>query len=322
MRRRVLITGSSGFVGKALLERWLATRSSPPITVAVRRDSDVEGGPRVEKIEDIGPDTVWDDCLPGVEVVIHLAARVHVMDDRSSDPLRDYRRVNVAGTLNLARQAACTGARRFVFISSIKVNGEGTSDGRLFRADDPPAPEDFYGLSKLEAERGLQALAHETGMEVVIIRPPLVYGPGVKGNFASMVGWVRRGLPLPLGSVDNRRSLVAIDNLVDFIALCADRERSPQAANKVFLVSDADDVSTPQLLRRVARAHGVSARLIPFPSVGLRFAARLLGRADAVDRLLGSLVVDAAPARDILGWRPVITMDQQLKKMALYDPSL
>jgi nucleoside-diphosphate-sugar epimerase len=241
------------------------------------------------------------------------------MKDKTVDPLAEYRMVNVAGTLALARQAAEAGVRRFVFISSIKVNGELTLSGRSFLPDDTPAPEDAYAISKLEAERGLMAISRDTGIEIVIIRPPLVYGPGVKGNFAAMIRWIRRGVPLPLGAVHNRRSLVALANLVDFIVLCADRERSPRAANEVFLIADGEDVSTTELLRKVARAYGGKPRLLPVPARWMRFAAGLLGKGAVADRLLGSLVVDSLKARDLLGWRPVISMNEQLQKMAQHD---
>lgn len=241
------------------------------------------------------------------------------MKEGSGDPLAEYRRVNVQGTLALARQAAQAGVRRFIFLSSIKVNGERTGNGKSFCEADLPLPEDAYGLSKLEAEQGLMPLTQETGMEIVIIRPPLVYGPGVKGNFASMVRWVRKGIPLPFGAVRNKRSLVALENLVNFITLCADPERSPRAANEVFLISDGEDVSTTELLRKVACAYGVSPRLLPVPVGLLRIAAGVLGKRAVADRLLGSLVVDSSKARELLGWKPVISMDEQLRKMALHD---
>ncbi len=252
-------------------------------------------------------------------MIVHCAARAHVMNDELADPLAEYRRVNVQGTENLARQAAQAGGRRFVFISSVKVNGEATLPGQPFTPADTPAPQDAYGLSKHEAEQALWQVARDTGMEVVLIRPPLVYGPGVKGNFARMVQWVRQGVPLPLGAVHNRRSLVALDNLVDFIALCASPERSPQVANQTFLVSDGDDVSTTELLRRVAQAYGVPLRLLPVPAGLMRGAAQWLGKAAVADRLFGSLQVDATKAHTLLSWTPPVTMDEQLRQMALYD---
>ena len=257
------------------------------------------------------------DVFGGVDVIVHAAARVHKMQDWSANPLAEFRKLNRDSTLALAGLAADAGVKRFVFLSSINVNGEETFPRRrpcIFMPDDQFIPTDPYGLSKYEAEQGLQALAEKTGMEVVIIRPPLVYGPGVKANFASMIRWLRRGVPLPLGAVHNKRSFVALDNLVSFIALCADRTRSPKAANQVFLISDGEDVSTTQLLRKVADALGKKQWLLPVPVVLMSFAARLIGKGDVANRLFGSLQVDSSKARDLLGWQPVITMDEQLNK--------
>lgn len=317
------MTGATGFVGQALCAR-LQRHADVQVCAAVRR-----AGQAVLPIG-VTPVLVGDLAqvaspwpgLEGARVVVHLAARAHVMHERLADPLAQYRRVNVEGTVNLARQAAQAGVRRFVFISSIKVNGEATLPGQAFTPADTPAPQDAYGLSKHEAEQALWQIAQATGMEVVVIRPPLVYGPGVKGNFARMVQWVRQGLPLPLGAVHNRRSLVAIDNLVDLIALCASPEHSPQATNQTFMVADGDDVSTTELLRRVAHAYGKPARLLPVPTGLMRGAAHLLGKAAAADRLLSSLQVDASKALDLLGWIPPTSMGKQLQKMAQYDARL
>ena len=306
----VLVTGATGFVGQTLLGE-LRVRGHR-VTPVVRR---ITGLPHEVLIPDMNAQADWRAALVGCNAVVHLAARVHVMFDGVADPVAEFRRVNVKGTLNLARQAVAAGVRRFVFISSIKVNGE----SGIFCERDDPAPQDAYAQSKMEAENGLMALAGSTGMEVVIIRPPLVYGPEVKGNFASLVRWVRQGIPMPLGAVKNQRSLVALDNLVDFIALCADPKRSPLAANEAFLISDGEDVSSTTLLMRVARAYGVKARLLPVPIGWLRLGARVLDKTAAADRLLGSLVVDSSKAQDLLGWRPVVTMDDQLRKMALHD---
>lgn len=314
----VLVTGASGFVGSALLHRLAAEGRA--VRGASRYDvPTLPAGVQGIATGNLGATQDWRLALDGVAVVVHTAARVHVMQDVARDPLTEYRRVNVKGTLNLARQAAAYGVKRFVFLSSVKVNGECTPNGCTFRTADVPAPEDAYGISKLEAEQGLIDLARETGMEVVIIRPPLVYGPGVKGNFASLVRWVRKGIPLPLGAVHNRRSLVALENLVDFIAVCADSGRSPLAANEVFLISDGEDVSTNGLLRKVANAYNVAPRLMPIPALWIRTVARLLGKRAVADRLLGSLVVDSSKAWDLLGWKPVVSMDEQLKMMALHD---
>lgn len=253
--------------------------------------------------------------MKGVDVVIHCAARVHVMHDQAVDPLIEFRKVNLAGTLNLARQAAAAGVQRFVFISSIKVNGEGTAPGMPYHADDAVTPLDAYGISKHEAEQGLLALAAETGMEVVIIRPVLVYGPGVKANFLNMMSWLYKGIPLPFGAIYNKRSLVALDNLVDLIVTCIDH---PAAANQVFLVSDGDDLSTTDLLRRMGRALGKPARLIPIPSKWLEFGARLLGKQALAQRLCGSLQVDISKTRELLGWTPPVSVDEGLRKTAEY----
>ncbi len=303
---RVCVTGASGFVGNSLCAQLLA------------EGHDVQKLSRSATGYVSVTDAVSNSCNPtaGCEAVVHLAARVHVMKDNSSDPLLEFRRSNVDGTQQLARQAAEAGVRRLVFISSVKVNGEATLPGQPFTPNDTPAPQDAYGVSKFEAEQALWQVARDTGMEVVIIRPPLVYGPGVKGNFARMVQWVRQGVPLPLGAVHNRRSLVALDNLVDFIALCASPERSPQAANQTFLVSDGDDVSTTELLRRVAQAYAVPTRLLPVPVGLMRGAARLLGKAAVADRLFGSLQVNATKAHTLLGWTPPVTMQAQLRQMA------
>lgn len=268
-------------------------------------------GVQTVRVADLSPETDWRAALEGVSAVVHTAARVHVMDDKVADPLAEFRRINVAGTLNLARQAAAVGVTRFVFISSIKVNGEATELHRPFSADDEPAPLDSYGVSKMEAERGLREIASQTGMGVVMVRPPLVYGPGVRANFASMMRWLRRGVPLPLGAVHNARSLVALDNLVDLLVICCSH---PAAAGQVFLVSDGEDVSTTELLRRAAQAMGRSAHLVPIPSTWLEGAAALLGKRDIAQRLCGSLQVDIEKTRQVLGWRPPLTLDEGLKK--------
>lgn len=255
----------------------------------------------------------WPEMLRGTQCVVHLAARVHLMQDMASDPLAEYRRINVEKTLSLARMAHGAGVRRFIFLSSVKVNGEQTQPGKPFRADDIPAPQDPYGISKMEAEIGLRAIAQETGLEVVIIRPPLVYGPGVKANFASMVKWVRRGVPLPLGAIHNQRSLVALDNLVDLIITCT---RHPAAANQTFMVSDGEDVSTSELLRGVAKALGKSACLLPVPQALLEWGAAMLGKRAVAQRLFSSLQVDISTTRHILGWTPPVSLEQGLKQVA------
>lgn len=324
---KTLVTGATGFVGKALVAdlllkacevKALVRQFSVALPLAVKQ---VAAG-------DLADLTLSDssgflrEVFNRVDVVVHTAARVHVMNDDASGPLVEFRKVNRDATLVLARLAAESGIKRFVFLSSIKVNGEVTSHGHPFTPDDVYMPDDPYGLSKYEAEQGLLALAKETGMEVVIIRPPLVYGPGVKANFSSMIKWMGNPVILPFGAIHNQRSLVALDNLVSFISLCVDREKSPQAANQVFLISDGEDVSTTQLLRKVRQTFnlqspsGIRAWLVPVPVPIMIFFAKLLGKGDIANRLFGSLQVDSSKTRDLLGWEPVITMDEQLAKMA------
>lgn len=306
-----LVTGANGFVGRAVCAQALGYG----ITVrgAVRSECVLPAGVERQVLQGLSGQCDWRAALAGIVVVVHTAARVHVMADTATDPLQKFRRVNVQGTLNLARQAALAGVRRFVFISSVKVNGETTALGCAFKADDVPAPLDAYGISKMEAEQGLREIASRTGMEVVIIRPPLVYGSGVKANFAAMMRWLRRGVPLPLGAIHNQRSLVALDNLVDLIVTCLTH---PAAANQTFLVSDGEDVSTTELLRRMGQALDSRARLIPVPASVLKAAAALLGKRDMAQRLCGSLQVDIQKTRQLLGWTPPLTLDQGLKKAA------
>lgn len=311
MTVRILLTGATGFLGRALLKELLYREHE--VTAAVRHASPVVKGLRSYPIVDIGGTTDWLPALQGIEVVVHAAARVHVVRERHPDPLAEYRHVNVDGTLRLARQAAMSGVRRFVFISSIKVNGEGTLPGHPYKADDEPRPTDPYGISKFEAEQALQALAAETGMEVVIVRPVLIYGPGVKGNFHTLLGWLDRGIPLPLGAIHNLRSLVALDNLVDMIMLCLEHSA---AANQVFLVSDGEDLSTPELLMRLGRALGKPARLLPIPQKLLECAAQLLGKKAIAQRLFGFLQVDMEKTRRLLDWQPPFSSEKMLDNTA------
>lgn len=306
----ILLTGANGFVGRAALAE--AKKHGISLKATLRRADVVFDGESCA-VGDIGPDTEWLGALVGIDAVIHAAARVHVMNDQASNPLAEFRRVNVEGTLNLARQAVEAGVTRFVFVSSVKVNGESTLPGQLFRPDDTFVPLDPYGLSKYEAEAGLRALATETGLEVTIVRPPLVYGPGVKANFAAMVHWLSRGMPLPLGAVvNNRRSLVGLDNLVDLLLLCATH---PAAANQTFMASDGEDVSTADLLRRIGAALGKPAKLLPVPVGMLKLGAAALGKADVAQRLLGSLQVDISKNHRLLGWQPPVSLDDGLKKV-------
>lgn len=310
---RVLLTGASGFVGAAVQAHLL---DDPQFAVrSVYRRIPQQSLPRLEvcQVSGLEPNTDWQVPLESVDVVIHCAARVHVMNESEADPLAAFRRANVQGTLRLAEQAAQSGVRRFIYLSSIKVNGEGTLPGHPYTADDRPAPLDPYGVSKLEAEQALQALAVKTGMEVVIIRPVLVYGPGVKANFRSMMGWLNKGVPLPLGAITNKRSLVALDNLVDLIRTCIHHSA---AANQVFLVSDDEDLSTSDLLRRMARALGRPARLLPLPMWLLSGTAQLLGKKALSQRLCGSLQVDIGKTKALLEWTPAISVDGALAKTA------
>lgn len=308
MSHRVLLTGSTGFVGKAVLQRLLDRGDT---VVAALRQASANSGGKVEvfRFTELDEACDWQGGVAGVDTVIHSAARVHVMNDTEADPLAAFRRVNVAGTLNLARQAAAAGVRRFIFISSIKVNGEGTPKGQPYTADDQPAPADPYGVSKREAEDGLRELAAQTGMEVVIIRPVLVYGPGVKANFLAMMRWLDKGVPLPFGAIDNRRSLVALGNLADLVVTCIDH---PNAANQTFLVSDGEDLSTSALLRRMAQALGRPARLLPVPGGLLALAANALGKRALSQRLCGSLQVDIQKTRSLLDWTPPLSVDAAL----------
>lgn len=308
----ILLTGASGFVGRAVLASLLQRRF---VRVALRQPNAAGLPEGVEVVEiSLSPDQDWFEMLSGVFSVVHCAARVHVMIEEATDPLAEFRRVNVDGTLRLARQAAEAGVRRFVFVSSIKVNGEHSLPGRPFTADQTPAPGDPYGVSKCEAEAGLRALSEGTGMEVVIIRPPLVYGPGVKANFLAMMRWLQRGVPLPLGGVtENRRSLVFLDNLVDLIVTCIDH---PAAANQTFLVSDDEDLSTAALLRRMGAALGRPARLVPVPAGLITFGAKLIGRPGIAQRLCGSLQVDIGKTKALLGWSPPISVDEGLRRTA------
>lgn len=310
---RVLVTGANGFVGSALLDelcgddRFVALGS-------VR--SEGFAGPKdcaEIAVRNLEPDTDWRGVLSGVNALVHTAARVHVMNASEADSLALYRRVNVDSTVNLARQAADSGVRRFVFVSSIKVNGERTCANRPYSATDYPAPVDPYGISKLEAEIALRRVVENTAMELIIVRPPLVYGPGVKANFLTMMKWVYRGVPLPLAGTDNRRSLIALDNLVDVLIQCLVH---PKAAGRVFLVSDAEDLSTTELIIRVGDALSRPARLFGAPHGLLRTFGRLAGKEEQIGRLMDSLQVDVTDTLNTLGWQPVISVTEALNQTA------
>lgn len=307
---RVLVTGANGFVGFALCAR--GATCGVGIVGITRAPGLFPAAIENLMISRIDSSIDWKGALTGCNVAVHLAARVHVVKDASVDPLIEFRKVNTGGTLNLARQAATAGVRRFIFVSSIKVNGESTAENHPLTANDAPAPQDPYGISKMEAEQGLRQIAAETGMEVVIVRPPLVYGPGVKANFAALMRAVQRGLPLPLASVThNRRSFVALDNLVDLLITCIDH---PAAANQTFLVSDGEDLSTADLLRRLGQAMDKPARLFPVPPSLLQLGANLLGKGDMAQRLLGNLQVDISHTRNTLNWLPPISVDEGLRR--------
>jgi len=327
--RNILITGANGFIGRALCDKLLV--DGYQVKGAVRDLTQMRvlySGIECGHVGDIGPKTDWSKSLSGIDCIVHLAACVHLIDHLVGDSLKEYQRVNTDATLNLARQAVSAGVQRFVFVSTIKVNGEATNDwkkkrlgnrdrrkvkgfqGAPFSESDLPNPHDAYAVSKWEAEKGLRAIAKETGLEVVIIRPPLVYGHGVKANFSSLMKWVRIGVPLPLGAVHNKRSFVALDNLVSFIVLCIGH---PKAVNEVFLISDGEDLSTTELLYKMSKAFGKRPFFLPVPVRFMTFVANLLGKRNIANRLFGSLQLDSSKARELLGWKPVVSMDEGLR---------
>jgi nucleoside-diphosphate-sugar epimerase len=308
---KVLVSGANGFIGTALCSYLSSLGHS--VVPAVRRPCGIKG----EHV--VGDKPSWMHALVGCSSVVHLAGRAHVMQDHEPDPMKAFRAANVVTAIELANLAVEAGVRRFVFMSTIKVNGEGTTPGCRFKPDDLTAPQDPYAISKWEAESRLLEIARNTGLEVVIIRPPLVYGPGVKGNFASLIRWVTSGVPLPLGAIYNCRSMIALENLVSFAALCADAQASTNAKDQIFLISDGEDVSTSELLRKVAKAYGCNCWLLPLPSGLIRFVARLVNKKSLADRLLDSLVIDGSKASDTLGWHPPVSMDEQLQRMVLHD---
>jgi nucleoside-diphosphate-sugar epimerase len=307
---KILVTGASGFVGSAL-----ALRLQIEAGISVRRayratPGNTENNENVS-VGDIGPETDWSAALSGVDVVVHCAARVHVMnDDGSEDSLAQFRKVNVLGTQRLARQAAAAGVRRLVFVSSIKVNGETTTGLPPFSHLSQPAPVDPYGISKWEAEQALWKIARETGLEVVVVRPPLVYGPGVKANFLRLMQAVSRRIPLPFGAVHNKRSMVYVQNLIDLLVKCA---LHPRAGSQTFLVSDGYDLSTGALVERLAMAMSCKPRLINVPPALMHTVAKLSGKKDFADRLLGSLQVDITHTRETLNWQPPFTVDEGMR---------
>ena len=324
--RKVLVTGASGFVGRYMCEEML--RQGWQVRGAVRSSAQLPDGAEVVAVGNIDGDTGWMNALRGVDAVIHLAARVHVMKDTAVDPLAEFIRVNLYGTSNLAQQAARAGVRRLVYVSSVKVNGERTApisplspnpspiegEGKnVFFESDEPNPHDPYAISKWRAEQDLLRIAQESGLEIVIVRPPLVYGPGVKGNFISLMAAIDKGVPLPLAGANNLRSLVYVENLVDALIVCATH---PGAAGKIYLVSDGEDISTPDLLRRLGTALGRPARLFHCTPALLKLAGQLTGKSDQVERLLSSLQVDSGKIRRDLNWAPPYSLQQGLQVTA------
>ena len=317
MREKVLVTGADGFVGKVVCRRLLQAGYTPRAglwnaELWPNLQAATSGLSESAVIGDLGENPNLNGALENVAAIVHLAARVHIMQDDTVDPLKEYRRVNVDGTEALACAAAKLGVRRMVFVSTVKVNGE-SSSGKPFTEGDPPDPQDPYAVSKWEAEEALRSVAAKTGLEIVIVRPPLVYGPGVRANFLRLMTLVERGIPLPLPDTKNRRSLIGVENLADLLTLCASH---PGAANETFMVSDSEDVTTRDLIARLARALGRSARFLPISEFAVRLAARLVGKEDAINRLLGSLTVSSHKAGQRLGWKPPVTLDSGLAATA------
>src|SRR5712691_2369296 len=309
-----LITGATGFVGQAMCRKLLAFgwNVSGTIRPALHDMSDLPPGVTPCSVGSLSPGTDWRRALSGIRLIVHLAARVHIMKETAEDSLMEFRQVNTHATERLARMAAQTGVKRLVFLSTVKVNGE-DSGIRPFNETDPAHPRDAYAVSKWEAEQALKRVGDETKLEIVILRSPLVYGPGVKGNFLRLLQTIKSGIPLPLASVHNSRSLIFVENLVDAIMICATH---PQAAGKTYLLRDNEDVSTAQLLKRLARAMHRPARLWPFPPAALRFVAQLLGMSAEAERLLDSLQVEDSKIRKELGWKPSFSVDEGFMETA------
>ena len=304
---KVMVTGANGLVGRHACEQFVGQGMF--VRAAVRSCSTVPHATETISVGEIDGKTSWQSVLIGIDVVVHLAARVHVMNDHAVDPAAEFRRMNVEATLNLARQAAVAGVRRLIFVSTAKVHGEFTAPGQMFSEHDPPSPKDAYAISKWEAEQGLHSISKSTGLELVIVRPPLVYGPGVRANFLALMNLVRRGWPLPFAAVANVRSLIALGNLVDFIGTCMTH---PAAANQVFLVSDGHDLSTAELVSAIARAAGMPVRLFSVPVWLLLLAGGLTGQSKAMERLCKNLQLDIRKARTQLNWRPKLGVAEAL----------
>jgi nucleoside-diphosphate-sugar epimerase len=309
--KKILVTGATGFIGSNLILNL--NNAGYVVNGSVRNKCKNHDNFNEFVIGNIDINSLWGEALHGVHTVIHTASRAHIINESVNNPISVFRSINSEGTLNLAKQAQFAGVKRFIYLSSIGVNGSHTSG--KFTEFDEPNPKEDYALSKYEAEQGLLEIAEEMKMEIVIIRPPLVYGPNAPGNFGSIINWASKKilLPLPLGNVCNRRSFVALDNLIDFIILCIDH---PSAANEIFLISDGDDVSTTELLRRVATSFEKKSNLFPIPVNIMIFLAKLIGRGDVSNRLFSSLLIDNSKIRNVLGWSPIVTMEEQLKKIA------
>jgi nucleoside-diphosphate-sugar epimerase len=309
---KVLVTGASGFIGKYLCQS-LSEQNFEIVIVTRGQANAKENITVINKTLNINTD--WSETLKGINVFIHLAGRAHVMKEEASDPYQAYAEINIEATKHLAEQAALNGVKRFIFLSSVKVNGESTKKS-AFTESDQPQPEDDYGKTKYEAEKVLSNIAQETGMEVVVIRPPLVYGKGVKANFKNLIKLSQSGLPMPFGAIHNKRSLIYIENLIDFIMVCIDH---PQAANQTFLVSDDHDVSTTQLIQSIANASSKKSRLIPIPISWLTLVFKLIGKKSLSDRLFGTLQVDISKAKTLLGWKPPFSFKDGIARTVQID---
>jgi len=308
---KILITGATGFVGRALFENLKSKKKYfAHLTTRTNQEELFEGG-KAFNIGEIDANTDWKDALDGVDCIIHCAARAHMTEKKQTDSLNAYRTINVDGTRNLAKQAVSIGIKRFIFLSSIKVNGEGTIASKSFKYNDISQPEDAYGISKWETEKALLEISKQTGLEVVIIRPPLVYGEGVKGNFLRLLDIVYKQIPLPFAKINNLRSFIALDNLIDLIICCIEH---PKAGGKTFLVSDGEDLSTSDLIMKLSKLMDKSPRLFQVPQLIIQLIGRLVGKSSEVKRLLESLRVDNSYTREILGWSPVLSLDESLAK--------
>lgn len=308
---KILITGATGFIGRALAAELRGSQNAYVVT-ASRSVVCAEEGTEHRVHDLLDPSAI--PHLADIHTIIHTAARVHIMDDSSPDQLAAYRAANVHGTIALAQAAANAGVKRFIYLSSIKVNGEETSPDKPFTAFDVPNPQDPYGVSKWEAEQALREVERSSGLEVVVVRPPLVYGAGVKANFETMMKWLAWGVPLPFGAIDNRRSLVSLQNLLSLLSSCI---HNANAGGKTFLVSDGEDLSTTQLLRRLAKALGQKSRLVPVSGRILTAVAALIGSRAVAQRICSSLQVDIKHTCDTLDWAPVWTVDEELRETAI-----